>query len=76
MEKNRGVALGDTQKLRDVFPRALVEHAQRDHGSLNLTELRHAGSEAQLFHRAHHELVGKREVTVRELERVDFVVRA
>ena len=76
MEKHRGVVLGDTQKLCDVFSRALVEHAQRDHRSLNLAELRHARSEPQLFHRTRHELVGKRAVPVRQLELVDFIVRA
>jgi thioredoxin 1 len=70
------VVLGDTQELRDVFSRALVEHAQRDHRALNLAELRHARSEPQSFHRTRHELVGKRAVPVGQLESVDFVMRA
>jgi hypothetical protein len=76
MEKNRGVVLGDTQELGHVLPGPLVENAQRDHRSLNFAELRHAGSQAQLFHRTPHEVVRKCRVSVGHVESVDFIMRS
>jgi hypothetical protein len=76
MEKNGGVVLGDTQELGHVLPGSLVENAQRDHGALNFAKLRHAGSQPQPFHRTPHQLVRKSHFGVRQLQSVDFVVRA
>src|SRR5688500_15083629 len=75
MEKNGGVIFRDSQELSHIFARPLVEHAQRDHGSLNFPKLGHARSQPQLFDGSRHDLVGKWIISVGKVESVYFLVR-
>ncbi len=74
MEQNSGVVFGDAQELSDVFSWALLEDTQRDDSAVNLAELCHAGTKAHLLHGTLHELVGKFEVSVGQLECFDCIV--
>jgi hypothetical protein len=75
MEKNGRVVLRDAEELSDVFPRALLEDAQRDDRTLNFTELGDAGPEPHVFYGARHELVRKYNIAS-QLVGVDLIVRA
>jgi len=68
------VALGDAQKLRDVFTWPFVEHAQGDHGPLNFAKLGDAGAQADRFLGARNEIVLSREVMILLVVHVDGIM--